>query len=80
MAQWQYPEVAYAPGRPTLSVSTGGWLPVELVQVPGEYGWAAVTPALNELGVQGWELVAAVQELGVTKLFFKRSLSPSDAP
>jgi hypothetical protein len=80
MKQWQYLEVAYAPGKPTLSVSTGGWLPVDLIQVPDQYGWAAVTPALNELGAQGWELVGAVQELGVTKLFFKRPLAPDDAP
>jgi hypothetical protein len=75
VSEWEYSEIAYAPGRPTVAVSNGGRRAVVPVVIPDEFGWVAVTPTLNEMGAEGWELVAVVQELGVTKLFLKRRVA-----
>ncbi len=72
MLQWEYLEVAYAPGPVTVLASNGRQFAVRPQCVPDQFGWVSVTDALNCLGDEGWELVATVQEIGVTKLFLKR--------
>jgi hypothetical protein len=79
MRAWEYLEIAYAPGKPTVDTSRGLRHETVPLLVPDEFGWAAVTPTLNEFGADGWELVGTVQELGVTKLFLKREIT-SDIP
>jgi hypothetical protein len=79
MRAWEYLEIAYAPGKPTVDTSEGlRYQTIDLL-VPEEFGWASVSLTLNELGAEGWELVGTVQELGVTKLFLKREIT-TDMP
>jgi hypothetical protein len=79
MRAWEYFEIAYAPSKPMVHTSVGLRYETVPMLVPDEFGWAAVTPTLNEFGADGWELVGAVQELGVTKHFLKRDIT-SDIP
>ncbi len=79
MQQWEYLEVYLfqgEPGQGSWMDSTGRQGSMVVVDVPGaKYRWNTSAAALNDLGAQGWELVAAMPAGAGHRLIFKRPAS-----
>ena len=72
MQAWEYLEVLVSPASSRWEDSTGHVRHL-VVEGAGASQWATMTPLLNELGAEGWELAAArAVARGRHRLVFKR--------